>query len=148
MSKLDQYLQEYLALRRALGFKLRLSGGLLHKFVQLAQQQGSTFITRDLALRWATQPSNCQPSQWADRLGMVRRFAQYCSGMDPRTEIPPPGLLPHRYHRKPPHFYSNEEIARLLKASALLASPCGLRADSVTGGLPQAWRRRSSVASG
>ena len=36
------------------------------------------YITAELALKWATQPAHAQPAQWANRLGMVRRFARYC----------------------------------------------------------------------
>ncbi len=111
MSNLRTALQEYLALRRALGFKLRLAGGLLHRFLQFAEKEGASFITTELALRWATQ-ARCDPSQWANRLGMVRRFAQYRSATDLRTEIPPQGLLPHRYHRKPPYIYRDDEVVQ------------------------------------
>ncbi len=58
---------------------------------------------------------------------MVRYFAQYRSAADPRTEIPPQGLLPHRYHRKPPYVYSDEEIKRLIEAAKQLPSKIGLR---------------------
>src|SRR5881397_4010690 len=82
MSNLRTALQEYLALRRALGFKLRLAGGLLHRFLQFAEKERASFITTELALRWATQ-AKCEPSQWANRLAMVRQFAQYRSA-EPR----------------------------------------------------------------
>jgi len=127
MSNLRTALQEYLALRRALGFKLRLAGGLLHRFLQFAEKEGASFITTELALRWATQ-ARCDPSQWANRLGMVRRFAQYRSATDLRTEIPPQGLLPHRYHRKPPYIYRDDEVVQLIQAAQQLPSPRGLRA--------------------
>jgi hypothetical protein len=87
MNALSLRLEEYLELRRRLGFRLRLAGGLLRKFVRFAGRERASFVTTDLALRWATQPAGCQPSQWANRLGMVRRFAQYLSAVDSRTEI-------------------------------------------------------------
>ena len=127
MSDLRTALREYLALRRALGFKLRLAGGLLDRFVQFAEEEGASFISVELALRWATKPK-CDPSQWANRLGMVRRFAQYRSATDPRTEIPAEGLLPHRYRRKPPYIYRDDEVARLIQVAKQLPSPLGLRA--------------------
>ncbi|NIN69839.1 MAG: integrase, partial [Anaerolineae bacterium] len=105
MSELRTALDEYLALRRSLGFKLLGPGSLLQDFVCFAEQEGSSFITTDLALRWAQQSSNAQPAQWANRLGMVRLFAQYRSATDPRTEIPPQGLLPYRYPRNAPYIY-------------------------------------------
>ena len=85
MSELRTALEEYLAVRRALGFKLRLSGRLLQRFVDFADREGATIINTDLALRWATEPARAQPAQWANRLGMVRRFAQYRQAVDPRT---------------------------------------------------------------
>jgi integrase/recombinase XerD len=78
-------------------------------------------------LKWATQPAHAQPSQWANRLGMVRRFARYCLSNDSRTVVPPPDLLPHRYRRVAPYIYSDQEIIRLLKAARLLPSTIGLR---------------------
>ena len=108
MSELQVALEEYLAVRRALGVKLRLPGRLLKRFVDFAECEGATVITTDLALRWATQPADVQPAQWANRLGMVRRFAQYRSATDPRTEVPPPDLLPFRIQRPVPYLYSDE----------------------------------------
>ena len=42
------------------------------------------------------------------------------------------GLLPHRYRRKPPHIYSDEEIEKLLRRTQQLPSPKGLRARTYT----------------
>jgi integrase len=130
MKRLCTYLDEYLELRHKLGFRLRLAGGLLRRFVRFAQTKRASFITTKLAVQWATQPADCQPAQWANRLGMVRRFAQYVSGTDRRTEIPPQELLPHRYHRKPPYLYSDAEVRRLLQTAGQLPSPDDLRAAS------------------
>jgi len=127
MSKLQAVLDEYLAVHRALGFKLRLAGRLLQRFVNFANREGAAYITTELALAWATQPAAAQPAQWANRLGMVRRFAQYCSAGDPRTAVPSADLLPHRYHRPDPYLYSDEEITRLLEAARRLPSVTGLR---------------------
>lgn len=126
--RLREALEEYLKVRRMFGFKLRIPGSLLRKFVTYAEREAASFITRELAVRWATQPKNCQPHQWANRLSMVRTFARYVSAMDPRTEIPPEGLLPHRFHRKSPYLYTDEEIVRLIEAARQLPSPRELRA--------------------
>lgn len=127
MSKLQAALDEYLSVHRALGYKLRLSGRLLQRFVDFVDHEGAAYITSELALAWATQPAAVQPAQWANRLGMVRRFAQYCSAIDPRTTVPPSDLLPHRYHRPDPYLYRDEEITRLLEATRRLPSVTGLR---------------------
>lgn len=127
MSALRTAFHDYLAVRRALGYKLRLEGRLLSRFVDFAERSGAKYITTELALNWATQPVNAQPSQWANRLAMVRRFARYCLPNDPRTVVPPPDLLPHHYRRVAPYIYSDEEIIRLLKAARQLPSTTGLR---------------------
>ena len=111
MSELRNALEEYLAIRREVGFRLEVQGNLLRGFVDFAGTEGASCITRDLALHWATQPKGCHPAQWAKRLGLVRRFAEYRSAVDPRTEIPSAGLLPHRFRRKPPYVYSDSQIA-------------------------------------
>ena len=128
MSGLREAIESYLALRRSLGFTLRLPGSQLHRFVEFAEAEGKTYVTTDLALRWAQQPTEAQPSTQAWRLGIIRRFAAWHCGTDPRTEVPPEGLLPDRYCRKPPHIYTDEEIDRLMQATRQLPSSKGLRA--------------------
>jgi integrase/recombinase XerD len=130
MNSLRKALEEYLTLRRSLGFGLRLTGGALHNFVSFLDQQGATRITRDLALEWAQLPTDAQPAQWANRLGMVRRFAAYRSAVDPRTEFPPQGLLPYCYRRKPPYIYRASEIRQLIHAAQQLPSSSGLRSST------------------
>jgi integrase/recombinase XerD len=132
VSSLEQALKDYLRIRRSLGFLLREPATCLRNFVAFLQAQRASYITMELALRWATQPTKDQPSTWAWRLGMVRRFALWLSAFEPRTEIPPAGLLPHRYRRKLPHIYSDEEIEKLLRRTQQLPSPKGLRARTYT----------------
>ena len=132
MKPLEQALKDYLRIRRSLGFQLREPEGLWRNFVAFLQAEGAPYITRELALRWATQPATAQPATWAGHLGIVRCFALWYSAIDPRTEILPLGLLPHRYRRKPPHIYSDEEIAKLLRRTQQLPSPQGLRACTYT----------------
>jgi integrase len=127
MSPLQETLDEYLAMRRALGHKLCLAGRLLQQFVTFADLAGAAYVTTDLALAWVSQSGGAQLSERARRLGMVRRFARYCGALDPRTVVPPPDLLPHRYQRPTPYIYRDEQISRLLDAARQLSSATGLR---------------------
>jgi len=127
MTDLRAAVEQYLALRRSLGFELREVGTTLKKFVTFAHNEGASFITTDLVLRWTRQPSKIQPATRAARVSMIRRFAVWRSATDPRTEIPPEGLVPCRYVRTPPYIYSDDEIARLLAATRQLPSAKGLR---------------------
>ena len=61
MNPLDLALNEYIAIRRALGFELREVTGCLRNFVAFLKIEGSSYITKELALRWATQPADVQP---------------------------------------------------------------------------------------
>lgn len=127
MSDLADALTQYLAMRRALGFADRLPASLLRTFVAFVDQAGSPFITTALASQWAVRPSHVQPSTWAWRLAMVRRFALWRHASDPRTEVPPPDLVGQRYRRKPPRLYREEDVARVIQRAAALPSAKGLR---------------------
>jgi integrase/recombinase XerD len=120
MIPLRKAVDEYLAMRRSLGFKLCGMGHSLGHFVSFMKQQKATVITTEIALRWAQEPQHVQPAYLADRLSTVRSFARYWSATDPRTEIPPMGLLPSGYRRAIPHIYSESEIRQLLKAATEL----------------------------
>src|SRR5438552_6508474 len=128
MSTLRHALDDYLALRHAMGFKMHNAHTLLSQFIVFLEQHETAFITTDLAVRWALPPQHVQPAEWAKRLRVVRGFAQYRSAVDPRTEIPPPELLPYRPQRRAPYLYSDAEIAQLLVAARHLPSATGLRA--------------------
>jgi len=127
MTCLRQALDEYLALRRALGFKLRRTGQALPCFVRLLEGEGADFITTELALRWAQEDPEASAVTHSDRLAMVRRFAAWRSAEDPRTEIPPWRLLPRRYQRPTPYIYSPQEVESIVSTALSLPSGRGLR---------------------
>ena len=112
MTSLRKAVEEYLTLRRHLGFKLQKDGKELLAFVAFMAQHHASYITPQLALAWAQQSSTVQPAEWAHRLSVVRIFARHRSATDPRTQIPPPGLLPFQPKRARPYLYSDEEIRR------------------------------------
>lgn len=127
MTPLGQAVQEYLALRRSLGFKLRSAGTYLTKFAAFLEARGASHITTALALEWVQQRPSAQPATQAQWLGHVRGFARHYRASDPQTEIPPPGLMPFHATRARPYLYSEEEIIRLLQCALDLPSANGLR---------------------
>lgn len=126
MNTLHEAVQDYLALRRALGFKLRDAGPALSDFVSYLERKRTSHITIRLALEWAQKPG-ARPVTWAHRLAFVRGFARYRSATDPRTEIPLWSLLPFRSQRAHPYLYTDDEIRLLLKASLGLSQTDALR---------------------
>lgn len=117
MKPLSKLLVEYLELRRSLGFKAQREAWLLSKFIGFLRAKRRTFITTELALAWAKQPSDADPSWWASRLSVVRGFAKHVCLIDSRHQVPPRDLLPRYCRRTPPSIYSPDEIARLLRAA-------------------------------
>jgi integrase len=127
MSPLRQAVDDYLALRRSLGFKLREYGVCLHEFISFLKAKKAPRITTRLALEYATQRKHEKPISWTRRLIIIRGFALYRSGADPATEVPHHRLLPFRSQRARPYLYSPEEIKRLLDAALTMVSPHPLR---------------------
>lgn len=123
MSALAVALDEYLALRRSLGYKLERAGVLLADFVASLEEAGADHVTVELALTWAMRAPNPASSWRAQRLGIVRCFVRYLHAIDPNHEVPPPGLL-HRGERRPaPFIYGADDIAALMAAACRLRSP-------------------------
>lgn len=121
MSGLAAAVEEYLALRRSLGFALRDQDGLLGGFVTYLDSIGLDTVTTEAALAWAIQPSGADPSWHAKRLGYVRRFAAYLHAFDDRHEVPPRDLLANRTSRARPYLYSDDEVAALMAAARALS---------------------------
>jgi integrase/recombinase XerD len=128
MKPLSRAVTDYLSLRRSLGFKLREYGDCLCEFVSFLRENGVSYITTKLALEYSTRRQKEKPVSWTRRLGIIRGFARYRIGADPRTEIPPIGLLRFRSQRARPYLYSKEEIQRLLAAALKMESPNPLQA--------------------
>ena len=128
MSALARSAQDYLGMRRSVGYALRQDGRMLADFVGYCERRGITRVTTEAALGWATEPSSAGPNWWATRLGVVRGFAAHLQTVEADTEVPPKGLLPSRASRTTPHLFSPTEITALIAAARALAHP--LRAAS------------------
>jgi len=126
MKSLMISLNEYIKVRRSLGYQLETSERYLKKFIAYLKKKDCQYITNQLAVEWATLPQNVKGSYWSQRLSIVRLFAQYRIAEDPRTEIPPSHLLSQQPNRATPYIYSDKEIRQLLEACRLLPS-LGLR---------------------
>lgn len=123
MSPLRLALADYLAMRRALGYKLERAEKLLAQFVAHLEGVGATHISIEHALAWAMAPAGASAGWWGQRLSVVRGFAAYLSTLDPAHEVPPADLLPQRSRRATPYLYSDEQIAALMAAARSLRFP-------------------------
>lgn len=123
MSGLQAHVDDYLRLRRALGFKLERAGQVLPQLVAYLQAAGATTVTRELAIAWARMPAGAQPRHWAARLSIARGFAAYLKTIDPATEVPPADVFAVSYRRPTPYLWSPADIGRLLAAARALRPP-------------------------
>jgi integrase len=120
MNTLCEALQEYLTLRRGLGFKLRDAARVLSRFVAFMEERQAPHITTKLALEWVQLARTVKPAERARRLCFIRGFARHRSATDPLTEVPPWQLCPYRSTRARPYLYSEEEVKDLLAAALQL----------------------------
>jgi integrase len=128
MSALSAELDRYLMIRRSLGYDLRTAERVLRRFVAFADAQSEDYVSTALFLRWQGAFGTAGRQTWARRLSMVRLFAQWLHGFDPRHEVPPEGLIPSHQRRPRPYIYSADQIRRIVEGAAELPSEQGLRA--------------------
>ena len=116
MTPLRQALQDYLSMRRALGYQLCREGVALPQFLKFMKERRASYVTAALAVDWASRsaPALTQPKK---RLNMVRGFAKYMHALDTRNEIPPSGLIPGGFRRARPYLYSDKQVQDILDAA-------------------------------
>jgi integrase len=127
VSVLSIELDNYLAIRRGLGFALRTEERILRRFVHFVSDAGTVRLRRDDFTLWQAKFGNASSYTWSRRLCIVRQFANWLHANDERHEVPPSGLIPYRQRRPRPYIYSPEEIREIVIAAGKLPSPNGIR---------------------
>jgi site-specific recombinase XerD len=122
MSALRAALEDYLSMRRALGYKLTDSGSVLDRFVAHLDGQGIDHISAAAALDWSIW-TGAPGRDAARRLSAIRLFARYLVALDGKSQVPPCRILPHRVERKTPYIYTDGEVAALLAAARRIEEP-------------------------
>ena len=74
-----------------------------------------------------TTAGSNDPGKAARRLSAVRQLARYLATLDPKTEVPPLGLLDGVPHHRQAHIYSDAELSALLHQASLLHPRNSLR---------------------
>lgn len=123
MSFLIGAAQDYLGVRRALGYKLERPGRLLPDLVAHVEDAGSEVLTTELVMAWAQKPTGVNPNWWSDRLSIARGFARFARTLDPRTEVPPSSIWPQRGRRATPYLYSSADVQALIEVAGRLPVP-------------------------
>ena len=120
MNQLRQRANEYLRLRRSLGYKLVEHERFLNQFLDYLEMNQASTITAENALAWARIPAGANPRWHGARLSAVRGFAVWAQAFDANIQVPPTGLLPMRTTRATPYLYSQDQICALMSAAARL----------------------------
>jgi integrase/recombinase XerD len=121
-------IDDYLAIRRAVGFKLEGTESRLRSFVRYALERGDTCIRSETAIAWAGTADS--PHERHNRLRTIVLFARHLRAEDSRQEVPPGDLYPFTYHQRLPHIFSDREIRLILDAAGKLGPPGSSRADT------------------
>jgi integrase len=130
MSALGDLLDEYLALRRSVGFKLAEPARVLPDFVDFLEGRSETTITVAAALEWAGQ--HRAPARV---LEPIRVFARYVQAVDPATEVPAVALCPRREVRPTPYLFSEDDIGALMATARRIEHPLWARTTETVIGL-------------
>lgn len=121
MSALAHAAADYLRLRNRLGHDLAEYHWLLPRFVAFLDDAGLATVTVAAALEWANAPEvDPSTTMAARRMTIARGFARHMAGLDPRTEIPPFGLVASRRRRHEPFIFSPADIDTLLTGAQSL----------------------------
>lgn len=128
MTKLRQLVDQYLEIRRGFGYKLEREDRLLPDFISFLHAHNASHITVPLALEWATASQRATKRWWSVRLSLVRHFARFANGFDPRHEVPATDLIPTtKSSRRIPYIYNDTDIKCLMDRCRTLE---GLRAQT------------------
>lgn len=128
MTSIRDYLTQYLSIRRNFGYRLDTSERVLQRFVEFAEKNEADHITVDLFLRWKEQFGVASNGTWSRRLGMIRTFAKWLVSIEPRTEVPPSGLIVGETRRKRPYIFTDDQIISIMEECMMLPSAYGIRA--------------------
>jgi integrase/recombinase XerD len=106
--------ERYLALRQALGFKLREVSINLRAFAKFATARGDIHVRVSTAVDWATEGSS--PNVRHIRLRDVAQFGRFLHAENPTHEVPA-NLFHFTKRRRLPYIYAPEELAQLVVAA-------------------------------
>jgi integrase len=122
---LENHLEGYLELRRALGFEMRIEGRLLRDFLTFLQ--GRTLaepLIAQAAVEWASSRGGSKYQ--AGRLSMARCFLAHLRAYLPGIQVPATTMIPSGV-RPTPYIYSEAQIAALMREASALKPAGSLR---------------------
>jgi integrase len=124
--------EDYVTLRRSLGYAFQKQAPTLRALVQYAKVgQLDGPLTRDMALNFVFSWEGTANGR-ATRHGVVRRFCEYLAIYDPRTEALDPRALPRSRAIPPPRILTDDELKSLMSACCRVSPDYPERATVLT----------------
>ena len=124
--------EDYVTLRRSLGYAFQKQAATLRALVQYAKVgQLDGPLTRDMALNFVFSWEGTANGR-ATRHGVVRRFCEYLAIYDPRTEALDPRALPRSRAIPPPRILTDDELRSLMSACCRVSPDYPERATVLT----------------
>lgn len=122
---LENHLERYLELRRALGFEMRVEGRLLRDFLTFLQRRTlAESLIAQAAVEWASSRGGSKYQ--AGRLSMARCFLVHLRAHLPGIQVPATAMIPSGV-RPTPYIYSEAQIAALMREASALKPAGSLR---------------------
>ncbi len=133
------YINDFIGLKRSLGYKYKEEERLLYRFDRFILDQGHTCIglTKEISDKWACKRNIESELTMYSKVKIVRQLAEYLSNQGIKTYIPKLPKYPGNTFI--PYIYSYEELNAIFQAcdtlklkcrnvySCLLIIPCLLR---------------------
>ena len=117
--------RRYVAHRRMLGYKMTDAGRVVAFAGFMDGVAPGRPLTAARALEWVTADSTRKITTQVGLLSTLRGFARYCLALDPRTQIPPAGVLGRGYGRLRPHIYTTAQVRLILHRTHALTTHYG-----------------------
>jgi integrase len=115
--------EDYLAERRRLGYRLRSTALALRSFARYVDGLDlSAPLSVEVMAAWARQAktNSDNPTTWARRLKRLRPFTRWLQQFEPDTEVPDSTVFGPIGWRPAPHIFTEQEIGDLLAAARRL----------------------------
>jgi len=129
MPNLNEGLDNYLRLRRQLGFKLDADERTIRQFIDFLDRYDLQHVSLDHFNQWFKSKSKSPIGgyYYNRTLMVIRLFSEYWVEHDKESEPIPREIKITRYQRSTPHIYSDEEMRTILLKCFDLYSIKGLR---------------------
>jgi integrase len=123
--------ENYIALQRSLGYQFDKQAATLHSFLRdLRSTRATGPLSQTLALDFV-MASDLAPNGRAIRYAVIRRFAEYYTAFDSRTEPFDRRVLPRTRAVPPPRILSEETLLSLMESCKRIPSQHPLRAQTL-----------------